>query len=111
MKQSLTLEMVLAFAVLAICIFAYGESSTPAWWWMILIGATLAVVVFANAWSERRRVLAGPLTVKATAFVAAQLVLPMLVLMAGLVAMTAGGDVWLDVAIVLAVALACASLL
>jgi hypothetical protein len=110
-KQSLTLEMVLAFAVLALCIFAYGESSSPAWWWMVLIGAALAAVVFVDAWSERRQRLAGPLTVKTTAFVATGLVLPVLVAAAVLGALLVGGDGWLDAAIVLAVALAVTALL
>jgi hypothetical protein len=111
MPQSLTIQMVLAFALLAICIFAYGESSTAAWWWVVLIGATLAVLVFANAWAERRRVLAEPMSVSTTAFIAAELVLPVLVLLAALAALSLGGEVWLDVAIVLAVALGCASLI
>jgi hypothetical protein len=110
MPQGLTLQMVLAFAVLAICILAYGESAAPAWWWVVLIGATLAIVVFANAWSERR-VLAEPLSVKVTTFVATGLVLPVLVLLAALAAVLAGGEGWRDVAVVLAVTLALASLL
>jgi uncharacterized membrane protein len=111
MLHGLTIQMVLAFAVLALCIFAYGESATPAWWWMVLIGAALAVIVLANGWYERRRVLAEPLSAKVAAFVAAELVLPVLVLLATLAAMIAGGEIWLDIAIVLAVTLACASLL
>jgi hypothetical protein len=111
MLQGLTLQMVLAFAVLAICILAYGESSTPAWWWVVLIGAALALVVFANAWPERRRVLVEPLSVKVTTFVATELVLPVLVLLTGLAAFLLGGDGWLDAAVVLAVTLALASLL
>lgn len=111
MPQSLTIQMVLAFALLAICIFAYGESSTAAWWWVVSIGAALAVVVFANAWPERRRVLSEPLSLSTTAFVAAELVLPVLVLLAALASLSLGGEVWFDVAIVLGVALACASLL
>jgi hypothetical protein len=111
MLQGLTIQMVLAFAVLALCIFAYGESATPAWWWMVLIGAALAVIVFVNAWHERRRVLAEPLSIKVTTFVATELALPVLVLLAALAATIAGGGIWLDIAIVLAVTLACASLL
>lgn len=111
MKQSLTLQMVLAFAVLALCIFAYGESSSPAWWWMVLIGVALAVIVFVNAWGERHEKLDEPLSARVTAYVVAELVLPVLVVIAGLAALLMGGEVWLDAAIVLAVALACASLL
>ncbi|MCC7252969.1 hypothetical protein [Hyphomicrobium sp.] len=111
MPQTLTVQMILAFAVLALCIFAYGESSSPAWWWMVLIGAVLAVVVLADAWPERRRALGEPLSVKVTAFVVADLVLPVLVLLAGLAALVMGGEGWLDAAIVLAVALAFVSLL
>lgn len=111
MPQSLTVQMVLAFVVLALCIFAYGESSTPAWWWMVLIGVALAVIVFVNAWSERRRVLEGPLTIRVTTFVTAELVLPVIVVLAALAAMIFGSETALDVAIVFAVTLAAVSLL
>lgn len=111
MKQGLSVQMVLAFLVLALCIFAYGESSSPAWWWMVLIGAALAVVVFADAWSGRGQRLAGPLTVRTTAFVVTELVLPVLAAGAALAAFLLGGEGWLDAAIVLAVALACVTLL
>lgn len=109
--SGLSIQMVLAFLVLALCIFAYGESSSPAWWWMVLIGVALAVVVFADAWSARRQRLAGPFTVKTTAFVATGLVLPVLVAGSALAAYLGGGEGWLDATIVLAVALACAALL
>lgn len=111
MLNGLTVEMVLAFAVLVLCIFAYGESASSAWWWMVTIGAALAVIVFANAWSERRRILVEPMSAKVAAFVAAELVLPVLLLAAVIAAWFAGGEIWLDVAIVLAVTLACAALL
>lgn len=111
MKQSLTVQMVLAFIVLALAIFAYGESTSPAWWWMKLLGATLAVVVFADAWSERRERLAGPLTPRTTAFVLTDLVLPILVACAALAAFLIGGEGWSTTAVVLAIALAIVSLL
>jgi hypothetical protein len=111
MQQGLTVQMVLAFVVLALCIFAYGESSTPAWRWMVLIGAALAVIVFANAWPQRRAALAEPRSVKTATFFLAELALPVLVLMAALAAWIVGGETWLDVAVVLAVTLACVSLL
>lgn len=111
MKQALTVQMVLAFLVLALCIFAYGESSSPAWWWMVLIGTALAAVVFVDAWSTRRERLAGPRTIRTTTFVVAELVLPVLVAGAALAAFLLGGEGWLDAAIVLAVALAISALL
>lgn len=110
MQQRLTLEMVLAFAVLAICIFAYGESSAPTWWWMVMIGSALAAIVFANGWSERGTKLTRPPSAKVVSFVASELVLPVLVLASALTAWVTGGETWLDAAIVLAVALAALSL-
>lgn len=111
MQQGLTVQMVLAFGVLALCIFAYGESSTPAWHWMVLIGAALAVIVLANAWPERRTAMAELRSAKSATFVLAELALPVLVLLAALAAWMLEGEVWLDVAIVLAVTLAGAALL
>ncbi|WP_072396624.1 hypothetical protein [Hyphomicrobium sp. CS1GBMeth3] len=111
MKERLTLEMVLAFAVLALGIFAYGESASPAWWWMVLLGAALALVVFVDAWSERHTRYQRPVTLRTSAFIAAELVLPVLVLAASALALTEGGEVWYDAAIVLAVALAIFALL
>ena len=111
MKESLTLEMVLAFAVLALGIFAYGESASPAWWWMVLLGGALSPVVFVNGWSARKEKLAGPLTLRGAVFVAAELVLPVVALCAVAVALTIGGDGWHNAAIVLSIALSVAALI
>lgn len=107
MPQSRTGQKILAWATLGLCILAYARPAFSAWWWVVLVGAALAVAVFLRALGERKAMLAGRLS----AFVAAELMLPVLVMLAGLVATIAGDGVWLDVAIVLAVALACVSLL
>lgn len=111
MPQSPILQLVLAFAVLALTIFAFGDSASPAWWWATLTGAALAAVVGADGWSERRSALAEPLSAKVTAFVATRLVLPVLVLVAAAAAWGTGDVFWRDVAAFLAVVLAVASLL
>jgi hypothetical protein len=106
-----TLEYVFAFAVLAIAIFSAGGAASPAWWWIVFIGAALAAVVLARAWPGRAAILAEPLTARVGAFVAGHLVLPPLVLVAAIAALAAGGGTALDVAVVLAVALAVVALL
>lgn len=111
MEQRPTGLKVLAWAVLALCVFAYVQSSLAAWWLLVVAGNVLAVVVFARAWAERRPILDEPLSTKVMAFVSAELLLPVLVILTSLAAMIAGGGGWLDAAIVLAVTLACVSLL
>lgn len=111
MKEKLTLEMVLAFAVLALGIFAYGESASPAWWWMVLLGGALGLVVFVDAWSERETRYKMPLDMRTGASIAAELVLPVLVICAAAAAFMLGGDTWFGLAIGLAIALAISALL
>lgn len=111
MQPTPTLQLILAFAVLALVIYAFGDSASPAWWWAILIGAALAAVVLAGGWSERGRMRSEPLTAKLGAFVVSELVLPVLVLAAAAVAWITGGANWLDAAAVLVTALALVSLL
>ncbi|HEX2839881.1 hypothetical protein [Hyphomicrobium sp.] len=102
---------ILAFAVLAISVFAYAQPAPRAWWWAIAVGAALALFVFVRAWSGRLSTLAGPLSLPVTTFVVAELLLPVLVVTAALVAWIAGGEGWLDAAIVLSITLACVCLI
>ncbi len=102
---------ILAFAVLAICIFAYAQPAPQVWGWVIAVGSALAVLVVVRAWSERLSTLAGPFSLTVTTFVVTELLLPVLVVAASLVAWTAGGEGWLDAAIVLSITLACVCLL
>lgn len=105
------LQLVLAFGVLALAIFAFGDGESPAWWWTTLVGAALAAVVGADGWSERKRATGGPVSAKVTAFVATRLVLPILTILAAAAAWGTGETLWRDVAAVLAVALAVSALL
>ena len=100
-----TLEMVLAFAVLAIAIFTAGFEVNAAWWWIAIIGCALALVVLSRAWPERNEVFAEPLTIRVTTFVVGELLMPPLVIIAGVAAVVAGGGFALDLAVVLSVML------
>ena len=111
MPQSPILQLVLAFSVMAFTIFAFGDSASPAWWWATLTGAALAAVVGVDGWAERRRILAQPMAGKGGIGIATRMVLPVLVLVAVAAAWGTGDVLWRDVAAVLAVALAIASLL
>ena len=111
MASTPILQLVLAFAVLALTIFAFGDGEQPAWWWVTLVGAALAAVVGADGWSERKRALEAPMSAKVTAFVATRMALPVLVLVAAAAAWGTGGILWRDITAVLAVGLAISALL
>lgn len=111
MQHARSLQMVLAFAVLALAIVSYGDGQAPAWNWLVLIGVALAAVVVVDAWADRARLWQEPLTVRLAADVAAGLLLPALVALALGIALLTQAEVWLDVAIVLIVALAVVALI
>lgn len=111
MSSTPILQLVLAFSVLALAIFAFGDGDSPAWWWATLTGAALAAVVGAEGWSERKSALSEPFSRKTALFVAIRLVLPVLVLVTAAAAWGTGGVLWRDVAAVFAVALAISALL
>ncbi|HRN84440.1 MAG TPA: hypothetical protein PK857_06440 [Hyphomicrobium sp.] len=111
MLHSSILQLVLAFSVMAFTILAFGDGASPAWWWATITGAALAAVVGVDGWAERTNLLARPVSGKSALGIATRLVLPVLVLVAVAAAWGTGEVLWRDVAAVLAVALAIASLL
>jgi len=97
----------LSLAVLGLCILANARPELAAWPWVAMAGVALASAVALRAWLGRRRVLDGPLNIRVTTFVLAELMLPALVVIAALAAWLTGLSGVLDAAIVLSVTLAC----
>lgn len=111
MSSTPILQLVLAFSVMALTIYAVGDGTSPVWWWITLLGAALAGVVGADGWTDRRQLLAEPTTQKGALGIATRLVLPVLVLAASAAAWGTGDILWRDVTAVLAVALSISALL
>lgn len=96
---------------MALTIYAVGDSASPVWWWVTIIGAALAAVVGADGWTERRGLFSDPLSRKSAIGISTRLALPVLLLAAVGAAWGTGAVLWRDVAVVLAVALSIAALL
>ncbi len=111
MPSTPILQLVLAFSVMALTIYAVGDGASPVWWWITLLGAALAAVIGVDGWTERRALLAEPMTRKGSLGIATRLVLPGLVLAAAAAAWGTDAVLWRDVTAVLAVALSISALL
>jgi hypothetical protein len=101
----------LALVALALAVFAYVKSLPDVWWWVVFVTSALAAATLVRAWEAKESVLSQPMNIRVTTFVLAELVHPMLVLIAALLAMVTGSAAWLDTAVILSVTLAAVSLL
>lgn len=98
-------------AILGLSGFASWHPYPDAWPWVLGLALLLATMFLVRAFAERSYIASQPLCIAVTAYVAAKVVLPLLVIGSGAVGLLAGSDVWMEVAMLNGVLLAIASLI
>ena len=111
MRHTQVFKPLLAFAVLVACMLAYARPDTVSWWWVPWLAVILAILTLADPYAWLADVRRAPLSIQSVAAIARDVLLPVVLLVATILAALSTRYTALDIAVVLAVTLACITLI